>query len=391
MRVRRVGWWATRTGKGRILRDKIMASDMGQAGAEQRKNRKPVFQGEGGPGGQPVWTYRGYSLRASDFNTAMIHLYRGEVGRSNVWRQRLDTTTNWAVITTGATLTFAFNLTLGHHGVIILNTLLVTLFLFIESRRYLYYELWASRVRLMETDFFAAMLVPPFRPDDDWAESMADSLLHPSFPISMWEGFGRRFRRNYMWIYIILAISWVIRVGVLPEPVQTIAELVDRAAIGYFPGWIVILAGVLFNSLLMLIGLATFGLHQTTGEVLPHYLTGHETEHAGSVHSGLRAWYRNSQRRSQFLAHIITDHAQEVAARILNDMKRGVTSLPGTGMYSGQSHPVLLCALTTTEVHELKELVRAVDPNAFVIVSPVKEILGNGFMPLKTEEVSGSH
>src|SRR5262245_23146106 len=48
-------------------------------------------------------------MSPSEFNTAMIHFYRGEVQRSNTWRNRLDTTTNWAVITAGATLSFVFS------------------------------------------------------------------------------------------------------------------------------------------------------------------------------------------------------------------------------------------------------------------------------------------
>src|SRR5262245_39201265 len=48
-------------------------------------------------------------MSPAEFNTAMIHFYRGEVQRSNTWRNRLDTTTNWAVITAGATLSFVFS------------------------------------------------------------------------------------------------------------------------------------------------------------------------------------------------------------------------------------------------------------------------------------------
>src|SRR3989337_423004 len=159
------------------------------------------------PPSQPVWTSRGYQIRPGEFSTAMVHFYRGEVQRSNTWRNRLDNTTNWAVVAAGAAISFALSDPTHHYGVIILNTLLVTLFLWIEARRYRYYELWSFRVRLMETDFFAPMLVPPFSPSPDWAESLAESLLHPDFPISMWEAFGRRFRRNYMWIYIILGVA----------------------------------------------------------------------------------------------------------------------------------------------------------------------------------------
>jgi uncharacterized membrane protein len=104
---------------------------------------------------EPVWTYRGYKLKTSEFVTAMVHFFRAEVSRANVWRQRLDTTTNWAVVSTGATLSIAFSQPAIHHGIILLNTLLVMWFLFIEARRYRYYELWSYRVRLMETDFHA--------------------------------------------------------------------------------------------------------------------------------------------------------------------------------------------------------------------------------------------
>ncbi len=173
------------------MSDKAGASSSGWGEAVKREKSSP----------EPVWTFRGYRLKASEFNTAMVHFFRSQVQRADVWRQRLDVTTNWAVITTGATIPFAFSRGLGSHSVILLTTLLVTLFLYIEARRYRFYEVWSARVRLMETDFFAAMLVPPFQPAADWAETLADNLLHPHFTISSWEALGRRYRRNYMWIY----------------------------------------------------------------------------------------------------------------------------------------------------------------------------------------------
>ena len=80
---------------------------------------------------ESVWTYRGYRLRGGEFVTAMAHFFRAEIQRANVWRQRLDATTNWAVVSTGATLSIAFSQPNIHHGIIILNTLLDLLFLFI--------------------------------------------------------------------------------------------------------------------------------------------------------------------------------------------------------------------------------------------------------------------
>ena len=338
------------------------------------------------PDSEAVWTFRGYKLRPSEFTTAMVHFFRAEVSRANVWRTRLDATTNWAVVTTGAAITIAFNAS-GHHGVILLNTMLVTLFLYIEARRYRYYELWSYRVRLMETDFFASMLVPPFHPAPDWAEALAENLLHPSFPISMWEAFGRRFRRNYMWIYIILAVAWVVKSWLLtPTRVTSWADFFKVTSIGSVPGWIVLLVGVVFNGMLFFIGLLTATLHQATGEVLPRYI--YDIRIAGVGAEGSRAWFRQARRRQQLLALIITDRAQEVSAHILEEMKRGVTSLEGTGMYTGKQHSVLMCALTVTEVPQLKALVRDADPQAFVIVSPAQEVLGRGFIPLKSKDAS---
>ncbi len=69
-------------------------------------------------------------LSPSEFNTAMVHFYRGEIQRSNAWRTRLDATTNWAVITAGATLSFVFSSPDKPHFSIPINSILVLIFLF---------------------------------------------------------------------------------------------------------------------------------------------------------------------------------------------------------------------------------------------------------------------
>ena len=334
---------------------------------------------------EAVWTYRGYKLKTSEFVTAMVHLFRAEIQRANVWRQRLDTTTNWAVVSTGATLSISFSQPTVHHGVIILNTLLVTWFLFIEARRYRYYELWSYRIRLMETDFFAAMLVPPFHPSPEWAESLAENLLAPSFPISMWEAFGRRLRRNYLWIYFILGISWIGKSYLFPTPAASMSEFVIRGAVGPIPGHVMITLGVIYYSFLLLIAIGTIGMTKATGEILPRFGAESEQEQhvEGTEKKGPRAWFTHSQRRKQFLALIITDRPETVSNRILTDLKRGVTAMQGKGMYTGKDRSILMCALTITEVHNLKSAVAKEDPKAVVIVSPAQEILGGGFAPLE--------
>ncbi len=332
----------------------------------------------------PVWTYRGYRIKSGEFVTAMVHFFRAEVQRANVWRQRLDTTTNWAVVATGAAISVSFSQPNVHHGVIILNIILITLFLYIEARRYRYYELWSYRVRLMETDFYAAMLVPPFHPSPEWAESLAENLLAPSFPISMGEAFGRRLRRNYLWIYFILAFSWLLKTYLFPQPPVSFEEFVRRSNVGPIPGETVIIAGVIYYVFLLVVAVATVNLAQSTGEVLPRFISEHrhDSHNVAGQKSGVLSWLYPKHRRRQFLALIITDKAEAVSKCIMTDLRRGVTSLTGKGMYTGGERTVLMCALTVTEVHNLKTAVAKEDPGAFVIVAPAQEVLGRGFNPL---------
>ena len=201
----------------------------------------------------------GRPLTPSEFNTALVHLYRGEVSRANTWRTRLDGTTNWAVLTTGATLSFAFSSPDNTHVMILLNSLLIGFFLFIEARRYRYYDLWRVRVRLMETEFFSGLLVPQQTADegDNWRELLARDLLQPHFNMSLREAMGRRLRRNYSWLFAILVISWVIKVVIHPWPSTDIDELLRRTVIGPIPAPVVLATGVLFNCGLILLGAGT--------------------------------------------------------------------------------------------------------------------------------------
>ncbi|HSB27059.1 MAG TPA: DUF2270 domain-containing protein [Pyrinomonadaceae bacterium] len=211
-------------------------------------------------------------LTPSEFNTAMIHFYRGEVQRSNTWRNRLDTTTNWAVITAGATLSFVFSSPSNPHFVIPINSILVAIFLLMEARRYRYYEIWSSRVRVLETGYFAQLLAPTATPSDAaWAEHLADDLTTPHFTITEWEAVGRRLRRNYLWIFALLALSWNLKVYLHPLPARDFNAFIDRATVGIVPGWIVFVIGVIFNSAIAIFAIGTLRLREATGEVLPQH------------------------------------------------------------------------------------------------------------------------
>jgi uncharacterized membrane-anchored protein YitT (DUF2179 family) len=82
-------------------------------------------------------------------------------------------------------------------------------------------------------------------------------------------------------------------------------------------------------------------------------------------------------------ALIVTGQPEIVSERILDDMRRGVTVMSGTGAYTGVSRPVLYCVVTKAEVAFLKTIVQEADPQAFMVIGQAHEALGEGFQPLK--------
>jgi hypothetical protein len=73
---------------------------------------------------------------------AIAHLYRGEVYRSTIWRTRLDTTTNWSVVTLGVALSISYAAPGASPLPLVLVGVLVIFFLVIEARRYRYFNVW---------------------------------------------------------------------------------------------------------------------------------------------------------------------------------------------------------------------------------------------------------
>lgn len=79
---------------------------------------------------------------------------------------------------------------------------------------------------------------------------------------------------------------------------------------------------------------------------------------------------------------IISNKSDQIKDDILDKMKRGVTTLQGKGGYTGQNKNVLLVIVSRAEVSRLKNLVLLIDPHAFVIITEVHEVMGEGFKEL---------
>ena len=90
--------------------------------------------------------------------------------------------------------------------------------------------------------------------------------------------------------------------------------------------------------------------------------------------------------KNAFLAYIISEKHHDVAQTILQEMDRGVTMLPATGVYTNQDRPVLLCAVSTRQAVVLRDIVSEIDPKAFFVLSDASEIRGEGFQAYSKEE-----
>jgi len=191
--------------------------------------------------------------------TAIAHLYLGELYRSTVWRTRLDATTNWAVVTTGLALSLTFSSEAASPLPLVLVGLLVAVFLYIEGRRYRYFDFWRIRAHILEVHFFGPILLGEgVRVDNGWNQTLYQDYRAPALHFTFLEAIGRRLRRNYGWIFLIQVTSYVGKLLIHPVPIASLEEFFARATIGPVAGEFVLLAGFIFHATWATIAIITY-------------------------------------------------------------------------------------------------------------------------------------
>lgn len=206
------------------------------------------------------------SIDTRDRVMAAAHLYRAEMHRMSVWRQRLDVTTNWAVILATALTTFTLGAPEVPHYTLLLGLALVIISILLEGRRYrhLHHSKW--RLYLLESGFFANMLCPPKKsePSPDWSRLLAADLRHCHFSISWFTGMRLRLRRNYLLVIGFISAVWVTKLFIHPTRVTSLAEFYSRLHVGEFiPSWLVAASAIIF-----LVAAAVLGLSCPSAEEL---------------------------------------------------------------------------------------------------------------------------
>jgi uncharacterized membrane protein len=198
--------------------------------------------------------FEDYPLTRQEYLSVMVHFYRGEVHRSTAWRQRLDATTNWAVLTTAAMLSFTFASSEHIHVILLLSSLIILAYLWIEARRFRYFEVYRARVRMLEENFLIPIITRQLEsPMTSWREMVAMDLDLPKYKTTMLEAMGFRLRRNYILIFGIVLGGWVVKLTIHPTFVTSWTEFWQRIAVGPFSPWIVAGLGLVFYGALFLL------------------------------------------------------------------------------------------------------------------------------------------
>jgi uncharacterized membrane protein len=189
---------------------------------------------------------------------ALAHLYRGELYRSKIWRMRLDTTTNWAVVTTGIVFSVVYAQPDASAAPLAIVGLVLLVFLLFEARRYRFFDIWRVRVRVLETHFMTPLLLGRgVQVENGWHEALAEDYTGVYFHLTFWEAFGRRLRRNYGYIFLIQGASYYGKILIHPTPAVDLQEVIERAALGPIPGEVALLSGFVFYLALFTIALVT--------------------------------------------------------------------------------------------------------------------------------------
>ena len=166
-----------------------------------------------------------------------------------------------------------------------------------------------------------------------------------------------------------VGIGFVIKVGATTGGTDMVSALVQLKLRHYS---IVQILQVI-DAAVVVMGLMVFGMRPTLYAIIGIVV---QTKIADLIVEGFN--YSKA-------TYIISDKHEIVAERIMKDLDRGLTGLEARGMYTGTGKRVLMCILNQKELVKLKYLVNEVDPEAFIIVSDVREVLGEGFQEYKEE------
>jgi uncharacterized membrane protein len=180
-------------------------------------------------------------LTRTEMITALAHYYRAEVSRSLTWQRRIDVTTNWAVGATAAFLGFGFSNPQLTHVFFIFSLAVVYALLYVEGRRYRFYDAFEYRVKLIHRNFVYSILHGDLDMGNSalWRQNLAEDLVHPGYKISMWTAMALRVQAYYVFLFLVLIAGWLFKIYIHPDMARSWSQFLSNARFGALPGgWV---------------------------------------------------------------------------------------------------------------------------------------------------------
>ena len=166
-----------------------------------------------------------------------------------------------------AIITIAFSNREVPHIIFFFNLAIVWGMLWIEARRYRFYDAFRARVRMLEAHFLVPMVMENRQMlQGEWKKLVCEDLILPRFKISKLEAIGRRLKRNYVFIFILIMVAWVTKIFLhASEPVDSVWSFYRSLSIGHIPSWLV--AFIFAGTFAIVIGITIYVGKKTTGEI----------------------------------------------------------------------------------------------------------------------------
>jgi uncharacterized membrane-anchored protein YitT (DUF2179 family) len=164
-------------------------------------------------------------------------------------------------------------------------------------------------------------------------------------------------------VFIGVGLGIIFRYGGTTGGVDIIARLVNK-----YMGWSMGRAMFVFDALVIFISIVTY----------LEYTRGMYTLVAVFIGARVIDFIQEGSYAARGTT-IISEKSEEISQRVMEEMDRGVTILNGRGSFSGAKRDVLYCVIAKNEIVRLKSIIDHIDPHAFVAVSHVHDVMGEGF------------
>lgn len=163
-------------------------------------------------------------------------------------------------------------------------------------------------------------------------------------------------------LFLGIGVGLVMRNGGVLDGTETLAILIERRT-PFSVGEIIMVINVIIFSVAAFV----FGLENALYSMLTYYVAFKTLDTVIKGFEDMQSMY------------IISDYTEEISQAISDRLGRGSTYLHGAGTYSGKDKRIILCVFTRLEETKMRDIIREIDPNAFIITHDVSDVRGGRF------------